>query len=76
MPKYAVPLTSWANISVTVVTDETDPEKIASLAAEAASPSLCHQCAGGGNDSLDVGDEWDPVINEETGKPEVYREND
>lgn len=74
MPKYTVPLTSWANISVTVETDETDPEKIVELALEEAGVSLCHQCAGHTNNSLDVGDEWHPSRDKD-GTPEVYEES-
>ncbi|WP_330479876.1 hypothetical protein OG301_39385 (plasmid) [Streptomyces platensis] len=72
MPKYNVPLTSWANISVTVETDETDPEKIAELAQEQAGVSLCHQCAG--KHGLDIGDEWSLVRDGEV--PEVYKVED
>lgn len=64
MTRYTVPLTTWANIAVTVETDETDPEKIAGLAMEAASPSLCHQCSDSRNDSLEIGGEWEPVRGE------------
>lgn len=72
MARYSVPLTGWANISVDVETDETDPDKIARLAEEQASPSLCHQCAGGGNNWLEIGDEWAPGST----PPEVYKESD
>jgi hypothetical protein len=69
MATYRVPLTSWANAAVEVETEETDPEKIAELAMEQHSVSLCHQCAG--RDGLEIGDVWDPVLND--GKPEVYK---
>lgn len=72
MAKYNVPLTGWANITVTVETDETDPEKIAKLALEEAGVSLCHHCASESNNSLDVGDEWQPN-RFEGDKPEVYK---
>lgn len=74
MPKYSVPMTSWASITVEVETDETDPQKIAELAQEEASISLCHQCADSRNNSLDIGDEWEPVLVD--GKPEVYQLED
>ncbi|SOE25642.1 hypothetical protein [Streptomyces sp. OK228] len=74
MPKYTVPLTGWANIAVTVETDETDPEKIAELATEAASPSLCHQCGDSRNDSLEIGDEWDAVRGEDS-EPYMTKES-
>lgn len=72
MTTYHVPLTTWANISVTVETDETDPEAIAELAMEQASPYLCHQCAGSRNNSLEIGDEWETVRGED-GVPEVSK---
>lgn len=75
MAKYIVPLTSWANIAVTVETGETDPEKIAELAIEAASPTLCHQCSDSRNDSLEIGDQWDPTYGDD-GKPEITKESD
>lgn len=76
MTRYTVPLTSWANIAVTVETDETDPEKIAELAIEAASPTLCHQCGGSRNDSLEIGDEWDAARGlDGDGPPEVTKES-
>ena len=76
MAKYNVPLTGWANITVTVETNETDPEKIVELAQENAGVSLCHHCASQRNNSLDVGDEWEPTRDGETGKPEVYEETE
>lgn len=73
MPKYNVPLTSHASITVEVETDENDPRKIAELAQESewGGASLCHQCAGSGNNGLDLGDEWEPYLVD--GVPEVYR---
>lgn len=76
MPKWTVPLTGWANLAVTVETDETDPEKIAELAAETASASLCHQCGGSRNDSLEIGDDWNPVRGiDGSGPPEMTKES-
>lgn len=70
LKKYSVPMTGYANITVDVETDETDPVKIAELAQEAIRAHLCHECAGERNDSLELVGEWDPVIGED-GKPEV-----
>lgn len=73
MPRYNVPLTGWANITVTVETDETDetdPEEIARLAEANAFASLCHQCSGERNSSLEIGDQWEATTHE--GKPEIY----
>lgn len=72
MATYHVPLTTWADATVTVETDETDPEKIVDLAMEQVSVSLCHHCSG--NDGLTLGDTWEPVQND--GKPEVYKVED
>jgi hypothetical protein len=75
MPKYRVPLTTYASATVTVETDETDPEKIAELALAQGVPGICAQCGGWGRDhSLEIGDEWEPVMNGKTEEPEVYKE--
>ncbi|MGN6128502.1 MAG: hypothetical protein ACTHON_18240 [Humibacter sp.] len=67
MPKYRVPMTTWANATVDVETDETDPEKIFELATEGA-PSICAQCSGWGRKhSLEIGDDWEPATDEEGG---------
>ncbi|MEU5742096.1 hypothetical protein ABZ784_29395 [Streptomyces tendae] len=76
MAKYNVPLTGWANITVTVETDETDPEKIVELAQDEAGASLCHHCASQTNNSLDLGDEWTACRDPKTGTVEVYKETD
>ncbi|MFI9772193.1 hypothetical protein ACIHJG_35825 [Streptomyces sp. NPDC052415] len=76
MEKYNVPLTGIANITVTVTTDETDPDKIAALAiekAEAEAIGLCRQCSSALNSSLDVGDEWRAVIDDRTKASEVIK---
>lgn len=75
MVKYRVPMTGWANITVDVeVPDDATPEEIVEAARDAASPSLCHQCAGSGNDYLEIGDEWEEIRpNGPEGLPEFYR---
>lgn len=76
MEKYNVPLTGIANITVTVTTDETDPDRIAALAienAEAEAIGLCRQCSSDLNSSLDVGDEWRAVIDDRTKASEVIK---
>ncbi|MGW3699429.1 hypothetical protein ACWD7C_36355 [Streptomyces sp. NPDC005134] len=76
MPTYNVPLTGAANITVTVTTDEPDPDKIAALAieqAESDGPGLCRRCSGDRNDSLELGDAWRPVIDSHTNASEVIR---
>jgi hypothetical protein len=72
MATYRVPLTSWANASVEVETDETDPVEIAKLAEEQVHVSLCHRCSG--RDGLEIGDVWDAVMDGD--KPEVYKISD
>jgi hypothetical protein len=77
MPKYRVPLTTYASASILVETDETDPEKILEEALGEGVPGICAQCSGWGrNHSLEVGDEWEPVQDVETGEPEIYEESD
>jgi hypothetical protein len=73
MPKYVVPVTTWANASVTVETDETDPVVIARLAESAVHASLCHKCNGSDNTYLEIGDEWTAA--EHDGVPVVTRED-
>lgn len=74
MPKYRVPLSGYASATVTVETDETDPERILEEALQEGVPSICAQCSGWGRShSLEVGDEWEPV-EDENGTPIVYEE--
>ncbi|MFD5079542.1 hypothetical protein [Streptomyces sp. NPDC058371] len=76
MPTYNVPLTGIANITITVTTDDTDPNKIAALAvekAEAETISLCRQCASDLDNSLEVGEEWRPVTDNRTNASEVIK---
>ncbi|OEV11332.1 hypothetical protein [Streptomyces nanshensis] len=70
--RYVVPLTTAANIAVTVETDETDPEKIAELAieqAEQAMPELCRQCS----DTVELGDDYRPVRMNDDSVPTVTK---
>jgi len=73
MPRYTVPLMTWANIAVDVdAPEDATPEQIAELAIEQhEGTSLCHQCAGTRNNGLEIGDEWEPVLHD--GVPEVTR---
>lgn len=74
MVKYAVPMTTWASITVEVETDETDPEVIFEAARGAhEGTTLCHRCADSRNSNLDVGDDWEPVRVGKDGPPEVTR---
>lgn len=76
MAKHVVPLNGYASATVTVETDETDPEKIVELALQQGPPGVCAQCGGWGRDfSLDIGDEWEPSYRED-GTPEIYEESD
>ncbi|MGW3932921.1 hypothetical protein ACWECC_33230 [Streptomyces microflavus] len=76
MPTCNVPLTGVANITISVTTDETDPNKIVNLAvgtAETEGIGLCRQCAGDLNSSLELGDEWRPVTDNRTNASEVIK---
>lgn len=63
MAKYRIPMTTYANTSIEVETDETDPEKIIQAAYEQAEfPTICAQCSGWGRDTeLEIGDDWETV---------------
>lgn len=75
MPKYRVPLNGYASATVTVETDETDPEAIVNLALEEGVSSPCAQCSGWGQSwSLEIGDEWEPALKQD-GTPEIYEED-
>lgn len=62
MTVYRIHLTTYASTVVEFETDETDPEKISEAFWDSNpdTPSLCHQCAGGGRHgkNLDLGDVW------------------
>lgn len=74
MTKYRVPFNTWAGGSITVDTDETDPEKILEEAYTEGIPSVCAQCSGWGRDfSLEIGDEWEENRDKE-GRPVIYVE--
>jgi hypothetical protein len=76
MPKYRVPMTTYANASVLVETDETDPEKIFEEALSQGGPSICAQCSGWGRThSLEIGDDWEPETDEEGGASVYEVEN-
>lgn len=67
MAKYSVPFTTWANISVEVEVPDnvTDPQEIVELAQEAdQGTSLCRQCGGSRNNGLEIGDDFEPVMEE------------
>jgi hypothetical protein len=64
MAKYVVPLTTWADVVVTVETDETDPEKIAVLAMEQGPER---------GDEVNIGDVW-AVVRNEDGSPEFTKD--
>lgn len=61
MPRYVVPLTTYANCAVEVETDSEDPAEITRLAEEQVYVRLCNHCSSSGNESLEVGDEWAAV---------------
>ncbi|MEW1547515.1 hypothetical protein [Streptomyces tsukubensis] len=60
MTKYRINLSTAANASITVETEETDPELIYQEALHEGIPHPCAQCSGWGqNWELEIGDEWD-----------------
>jgi hypothetical protein len=71
MALYDVPLEGTAGITVTIETDETDPEVIAEQASLEAKASLCSNCSG----KVALGDEWLPTMDPTTGKAEVTRKD-
>jgi hypothetical protein len=74
MAKYRVNLTGYADASITVETEETDPGRIYEEAMTEGVPGLCAQCSGWGRDhSLDVGDEWEPETDRETKEVVVHK---
>lgn len=52
------------------------PEQLEEAALEADTPSLCHQCAGQRNQSLNIEGEWNLMRDDETGKPEIHVDED
>ncbi|MFI6117444.1 hypothetical protein [Kitasatospora sp. NPDC051164] len=75
MPRYSVPLTTYASTSVEIdAPDDATPEQIAELALEHVAyeggPTLCHHCTNSRNGGgLELGDEWEPVL--DNGQPVV-----
>lgn len=60
--RYRINLGTWASTVVEFETDETDPDRIAEAFYESCpdTPTLCHQCTGGGRgQNLELGDEWE-----------------
>lgn len=76
MPKYRVPMTTYANATIVVETDKTDPEEIFEEALAQGGPGVCAQCSGWGQSySLEIGDDWEPVTDKEGGAS-VYEVED
>jgi hypothetical protein len=74
--KYTVALTAVASATLTIETDETDPEAIVDAALSEGVPGICAQCSGWNRShSIDLGDDWDPVLKED-GTPEIYPVDD
>jgi hypothetical protein len=65
MPKYRINISGHAYGSITVETDETNPEQIFEDAMDEGAPALCAHCSGWGRDfDLELGDEWEPEMGE------------
>ncbi|MFJ8538106.1 hypothetical protein [Streptomyces sp. NPDC093591] len=56
--------------------EDATPEHLEAAALEADTPTLCHQCAGSGNQSLNIEGEWSLMRDDETGKPEIHVDED
>jgi hypothetical protein len=75
VPKYKIPLNGYASVTISIETDETDPERIYEEAMAGGIPGICAQCSGwGASHSLEIGDEWEPEADKETGAVVVYDE--
>lgn len=71
--KYRAILTQTASCVVEFdAPADATPAQLEEAAYEADTPSLCHQCAGSGNASLNIDGEWDLMVDGETGKPEIH----
>ena len=72
--KYRISFVTSASGSITVETDETDPERIVEEAYAEGIPGICAQCSGWGRDhELEVGDEWD--VDEDDKGPVIYTDD-
>ncbi|MFJ6636608.1 hypothetical protein ACIQMR_35370 [Streptomyces sp. NPDC091376] len=72
MAKYTIPLNGYASATLTIETDETDPELILEEALNQGVPGICAQCSGWGRPfSIELGDEWEETRKPD-GTPEIY----
>jgi hypothetical protein len=53
--------------------EDATPEQLEQAAHEADTPTLCHQCASSDrNQSLNIEGEWELMVDDSTGKPEIH----
>jgi hypothetical protein len=74
--RYRAILIQTASCVVTFdAPDDATPEQLAELAAEAETPTLCHQCASSDrNQSLNIDGEWELYVDSATGTPEIHED--
>ncbi|MEV0114629.1 hypothetical protein AB0H77_15455 [Streptomyces sp. NPDC050844] len=56
--------------------EDATPAQLEDAALEAETPSLCHQCAGERNQSLNIDGEWNLMVDDATGNPEIHVDED
>jgi hypothetical protein len=52
--------------------EDATPEQLEAAALSADTPTLCHQCASDRNQSLNIEGEWELMVDDSTGKPEIH----
>jgi hypothetical protein len=53
--------------------EDATPEQLEEAAQQADTPTLCHQCASSDrNQSLNIEGEWELMVDDSTGKPEIH----
>ncbi|MFD3333562.1 hypothetical protein ACFWV1_13080 [Streptomyces sp. NPDC058700] len=71
--KYRALLTQTASCVVEFdAPEDATPEQLREAAYEAETPTLCHHCADSRNASLNIDGEWELVVDDETGEPEIH----
>jgi hypothetical protein len=57
--------------------EDATPEQLQAAALSAETPTLCHQCASSDrNQSLNIDGEWELMVDDSTGKPEIHVDED
>ncbi|MDX3074581.1 hypothetical protein [Streptomyces sp. MI02-7b] len=76
--RYRAILLQTASCVVTFeAPEDATQEQLEEAAAEAETPTLCHQCSDSDrNQSLNIDGEWDLMVDEKSGKPEIHVDGD